>query len=112
MFRDLLRLARRALGFICKGSVSSPLVPDEAGYLDFFTKVVEQLEASAQKVGAMIEEESHDLLSQALTHVFSSLFHTDPHFNFEDAMAPVPEESKGGERSRQHTECTVRPRRI
>ncbi|KAE8799161.1 hypothetical protein D1007_25547 [Hordeum vulgare] len=95
MFQGFERRAHQALGFICRGSILSPLVPDEAGYLDFFTKVVERLEAGTQEVGALIEEECRDLLSQALTHVFTHLFHTYPHFDFEAAMAPVPDATCG-----------------
>ncbi|KAE8816391.1 hypothetical protein D1007_05993 [Hordeum vulgare] len=93
MFQGLDRRARRALGFICTGSVPRPLVPDEAGYLDFFTKVMERLEAGAQQVWPQIKEESCDLLSQVLTRVFSNLFHIDPHFDFEVTMASVLEAS-------------------
>ncbi|KAE8785905.1 hypothetical protein D1007_40335 [Hordeum vulgare] len=55
-------------------------------------------------MGALIEEESQDLLSQALTHAFSNLFHTVPNFNFEAAMAPIPEAIRGtlGKEVRNH----------
>ncbi|KAE8812626.1 hypothetical protein D1007_10325 [Hordeum vulgare] len=86
---------RRAVCFICRGSFPSPLVPDEAGYLDFFTKVVERLEGGAQEVEALIEEGSRDRLSQVLTCSFCNLFHTDPSFNLEAMMALVPEASCG-----------------
>ncbi|KAE8804835.1 hypothetical protein D1007_19069 [Hordeum vulgare] len=78
MFRWLERRARRALGSIFGASISSPLVPDDVGYLDFFTEVMERLEAGAREVGVLIEEESRDLLSQALTCVLSNLLHADP----------------------------------
>ncbi|KAE8777577.1 hypothetical protein D1007_49648 [Hordeum vulgare] len=106
MFQGLKRRARPAPGLISRGSVSSPVVPDKVGYLDFFTKVVERLEAGAREVGALIEDENNDLLSQSLPRVFSNLFHTDPHFNFEAAMAPIPEASRDtvGKAMRDHVD--------
>ncbi|KAE8818262.1 hypothetical protein D1007_04140 [Hordeum vulgare] len=94
MFRGLEWRECRALGFICRGSVSSPLVPDEDRYLDLFTKVVQRLEAGDREVGGLIEEERRNLLSETLTRVFSNLFHTDPHFNFEVAMVPILEANR------------------
>ncbi|KAE8814775.1 hypothetical protein D1007_07772 [Hordeum vulgare] len=79
------------MGSICRGNVSTPLVPNDVGYLDFFTKVVERLEADARQVGALIEEEIHDFLSRALTCVFSNLLCVDPRFDFEATRPPVPE---------------------
>ncbi|KAE8792078.1 hypothetical protein D1007_33402 [Hordeum vulgare] len=78
MFQDLEWRACRALGFIYRGSIPRPLIPDDTDYLDFFTKVVERLEAGAQQVGALIKEESRDLLSQALMHIFSNIFCNGP----------------------------------
>ncbi|KAE8767142.1 hypothetical protein D1007_61537 [Hordeum vulgare] len=94
MFLGLERRVRRGLGFICTVNVSSPLVPDESIYLDFFTKVAGRLEAGAREVGALIVEETRDLVSQALTSVLSNFFHNNPHFNFKAMMAPVPEASR------------------
>ncbi|KAE8803679.1 hypothetical protein D1007_20363 [Hordeum vulgare] len=69
MFHGLERRASRALDSICGSSVYSPLVPDDAGYLDFFTKIMERLEAGTKQVGALIEEESHDILFESLMRV-------------------------------------------
>ncbi|KAE8781408.1 Phosphoribosylformylglycinamidine cyclo-ligase, chloroplastic [Hordeum vulgare] len=44
MFQNLKECAQRVVGSIFKQDVLSPLVLDDAGYLDFFTKVVECLE--------------------------------------------------------------------
>ncbi|KAE8806342.1 hypothetical protein D1007_17497 [Hordeum vulgare] len=107
MFQGLEREARRALGFICRGSVPSSLIRDDAGYLGFFTKVGQRLEAGALQVGALIEEETRDLLSQVVTHIFSNLFHTDPHFDFEATMVPILEASLGalGKAVREHVDA-------
>ncbi|KAE8774507.1 hypothetical protein D1007_53136 [Hordeum vulgare] len=78
VFEGLDHRVCQAVGSICGGRISSPLVPDDVGYLDFFTKVVEQLEVDAKQVGILIEEESRDLLSEALMHVFNNVFCTDP----------------------------------
>ncbi|KAE8792090.1 hypothetical protein D1007_33414 [Hordeum vulgare] len=106
MFQGLGWRASRALASICGGSVSSPLVSDDVCYLDFFTKVMERFEAGAQQVGVLIEEESRDLVSQALTRLFSNLLRSNPHFDFEAAMAPVPKAICGalGKAVRDHVE--------
>jgi hypothetical protein len=66
-------------------------VPDDAGYLAFFTKVIERLEEGAKKVGQLVEEESRDLLARATMRVFSHLLRSDPCFDFEAVIAPIPE---------------------
>ena len=43
MFQGLEGRARRALSSICNESISSPLVPDDAGYLSFFTRKVSSM---------------------------------------------------------------------
>lgn len=91
--QDILR--PRAKGSPClelhlRESISSPLVPDDVGYLAFFTRTVERLEGGAEKVGKLVEEESHDLLTQASTCIFSHLLHSDPDFNFKAVIAPHP----------------------
>ncbi|KAE8813306.1 hypothetical protein D1007_09578 [Hordeum vulgare] len=73
MFQSLEPRAQHALGTICKESISSPVVPHDAGYLNFVTKVVEPLEENAKKVVTMVDEECRDLLGQALMHVFRHL---------------------------------------
>ncbi|KAE8779750.1 hypothetical protein D1007_47177 [Hordeum vulgare] len=95
MFQSLERRDQCTLGFSCKEGVSSLLMPNDAGYLDFFTRVVERLEVSAKKVGKIIEKECCHLLAQALTQVFSHLLHANPHFDFEAGMPPVPKAPRG-----------------
>ncbi|KAE8819025.1 hypothetical protein D1007_03230 [Hordeum vulgare] len=65
MFQYLERRASWALSDICGEGVSSPLVTDNAGYLGFFSRVVECFEAGAEKAHALAEEKSRDLLGQA-----------------------------------------------
>lgn len=76
---------------ICGEGVSSPLVPDDAGYLGLFFRVVECLEAGAEKVHALAEEKSRDLLGQAASDVFNHLLRFDPDFDFTEVLGPVPE---------------------
>lgn len=63
-------------------------MPNDVGYLNFFTKVVERLDGDAKKVGKIIEEECRELLTQASTRVFSHLLHADHFFDFEVVIAP------------------------
>ncbi|KAE8772171.1 hypothetical protein D1007_55854 [Hordeum vulgare] len=91
MFQSLERRASRALSDICRESVSSPLVPDDAGYLGFFLRVVECLQAGAEKVHALTEEKSRDLLGQAASDVLSHLLRLNPDFDFTAVLDPVPE---------------------
>ena len=39
----------------------------------------------------MVEERSRALLGRAFSRVFSHLQHMDPHFDFDAAIAPVPQ---------------------
>lgn len=52
---------------------------------------MECLEEGTNKVGALVEEGSRDLLARASTSVFSHLLCSDPDFDFEVMIAPVPE---------------------
>lgn len=90
MLHDIERGAHCTLGSIFKESVSSPLVLDDAGYLTFFTRVMKRLKEGAKKVGMLVEEESRDLLAQVVTRVFNHLLCSDPDFDFEAVIAPVP----------------------
>ncbi|KAE8776012.1 hypothetical protein D1007_51428 [Hordeum vulgare] len=63
----------------------------DVNYLDFFTKVVERLEAGAKQVGVLNEEESRDLLTHALTRVFGNRLRADPHIDFKATMALILE---------------------
>ena len=76
---------------ICGAGISSPLVPDDAGYLGFFSRVMECLEEGAEKIRVLVEVKRRDLLARAASNVFSHLLHLDPHFDFEAVLGPVPE---------------------
>ncbi|KAE8790569.1 hypothetical protein D1007_35081 [Hordeum vulgare] len=91
MFQSLEMRASRALSDICGEGVSSPLVPDDVGYLGFFSRVVECLEAGAEKAHALVEEKNRDVLGQAASDVFSHLLCLDPDFDFAAVLGPVLE---------------------
>ncbi|KAE8799195.1 hypothetical protein D1007_25482 [Hordeum vulgare] len=91
MFVSLERRASRALSDIYGEGVSSPLVPDDVGYLGFFFHVVECLEAGAEKTHALTEDKSRDLLRQSASDVFSHLLRLDPDFDFTAVLGLVPE---------------------
>ena len=99
MFEDLRLRANQALSSICEENVPSPLVADDAGYLNFFTKVVSCLEGGAGKARRLVEERSHDLLARAFSLVFSHLLCSDPDFDFEAAIAPIPGAIQGAWRA-------------
>ncbi|KAE8807136.1 hypothetical protein D1007_16547 [Hordeum vulgare] len=80
MFQSLERRASQALSDICGEGVSIPLVPDDVGYLGFFSRVVERLEVAAENV-----------FSQTASDVFCHLLHLDPGFDFAILLDPVPE---------------------
>ncbi|KAE8820716.1 hypothetical protein D1007_01477 [Hordeum vulgare] len=88
MFQGIELQARCALGSIWREDVSSPLMLDDADYLDFFTKVVEWLGAGAKNVGLIVAEECRNLLAHAILHVFNHLLRIDPCFDFEAMIAP------------------------
>ncbi|KAE8818269.1 hypothetical protein D1007_03899 [Hordeum vulgare] len=90
-FQSLEGRASQALGDICGEGVSIPLVLDDAGFLGFFLRVVECLEAGAEKAHALAEEKSRDLLGQAASDVFSHLLRLDPDFDSAAVLDPVPE---------------------
>ncbi|KAE8768650.1 hypothetical protein D1007_59857 [Hordeum vulgare] len=91
MFQSLETRASWAFSDICGEGVSSPLVPDDARYLGFFFRVVECLEAGTEKVHALTEGKSRDLLGQAASDVFSHLICLDPDFDFAAVLGPVPQ---------------------
>ena len=78
------------MGSICDGNVSSPLVADDAGYLSFFTSVLERLEGGALKERQLVEEKSRNFLACTSSPVFSQLLRFDPDFDFDTVIAPVP----------------------
>ncbi|KAE8818539.1 hypothetical protein D1007_03671 [Hordeum vulgare] len=91
MFRSLEGRASRALSGICGEGISGPLIRDNAGYLGFFYRIVEHLEAGAGKALALAEESSRDLLGQAASDVFSHLLRLDLDFDFASLLDLVPE---------------------
>ncbi|KAE8803044.1 hypothetical protein D1007_21255 [Hordeum vulgare] len=91
MFQSLEGRASQALNGICGKGVSSPLVPDDGGYLGFFLRVMEHLEAGAEKAHALAEEMSRDLLGQGASDVFNHLLGLDPEFDFAAVLDLVPE---------------------
>ncbi|KAE8787130.1 hypothetical protein D1007_38906 [Hordeum vulgare] len=91
MFRSLERRASRAVSDIYGEGVSGPLIPDDSGYLGFFYRPMEHLEAGAEKALALAEEKSRDLLRQDALDVFNHLLRLDPNFDFALVLDPVPE---------------------
>ncbi|KAE8771046.1 hypothetical protein D1007_57110 [Hordeum vulgare] len=91
MFQPLERRASHALGDMCGEGVSGPLIPDDSRYLGFFYRIMERLEASAEKALAFVEEKSRELLGQAASDVFSHLLRLDPDFDFASVLDPVPQ---------------------
>lgn len=90
MFQDIERRARRALNCVYTESISNPLLPDDADYLAFFTRIVERFEGGVESVRTLVEEEGRDLLARASMHVFIHLLRSDPDFDFEAVIGPVP----------------------
>ena len=72
-----------------------PHVVNYAGNLQFFTNVVTQLEARSVGANRLVEERSRALLGRAFSRVFSHLRSMDPHFDFDTAIAPVPQAVRG-----------------
>ena len=90
MLEDLRVRANRALDTICKESIARPYEADDAGYLRFFTQVVTRLEGGAARARRLIMEKIRDILGCAFSHVFSHLLRSDPDFDFNSTIAPVP----------------------
>ena len=59
--------------------------------MQFFTAVVMQLEERSGRAGRLVEERSRALLKRAFSRVFSHLQNENPHFDFNAAIAPVPQ---------------------
>ena len=66
-----------------------------AGKLQFFTDVVTHLGNRSERARQLVEERSIGLLARAFSRVFSHLQNIDPHFDFDAAIAPVPEAIRG-----------------
>ncbi|KAE8789214.1 hypothetical protein D1007_36601 [Hordeum vulgare] len=80
---------------IWRSKLESSLVPQHAGYIEFSSEIMKELEGVINKVDNALEEECRDLLSLAETRIFIHLLLRDPHFEFAWVMGPVPEESHG-----------------
>ena len=91
MLRTLRERANAALGNICKAAAEELHVTNYAGNLQFFTNMVTHLENRSKRARQLVEERSHGLLARAFSRVFSYLQNIDPLFNFDNAIAPVPE---------------------
>ena len=91
MLRDLRTRANQALGAICDEHAPQPHAEDYANHLRFFTDVVTRLENRAERARELVDEKSRGLLGRAFSRVFSHLLNTNPDFNFDAAIAPVPE---------------------
>ncbi|KAE8817761.1 hypothetical protein D1007_04527 [Hordeum vulgare] len=89
MFRSLKGRASRSLRDICGEGVVDPLIPNDAGYLGFFYRIVENLEAGAGKALALAEEKSRDLFGPAASDILSHLLRLDPDFDFAMVLDPV-----------------------
>ncbi|KAE8819558.1 hypothetical protein D1007_02544 [Hordeum vulgare] len=85
--------AREAVRSICRLGLESPSIPPDTGNAKLSAELVKQLEGATKKVDNILEEECRDLFSLAATHVFGHLLLRDPHFEFEEVVGPVPEES-------------------
>ena len=95
MLRTLREKANAALGNICEAAAEEPHVTNYAGNLQFFTDVVTHLESRSERYCQLVEERSRGLLARAFSRVFSHLQNIDPLFNFDAAIAPVPEAVRG-----------------
>ena len=83
------------MGNICEAALSEPRAINYAGNLQFFTDIVTQLEARSVRANRLVEEKSRALLGRAFSRVFSHLQNMDPHFDFDAAIAPVPQAVRG-----------------
>ena len=95
MLRTLRERANTALGNICEAASEEPHVTNYAGNLQVFTDVVTHLENRSEGAHQLFEERSHGLLARAFSRVFSHPQNIDPHFDFDAAIAPVPEAIRG-----------------
>src|SRR4051812_6305809 len=95
MLTTIRERANIALGNICEAAVGEPHTINYAGNLQFFTAVVTQLEARSVRADRLVEERSRALLGRAFSRVFSHLRNMDPHFDFDAAIAPVPQAIRG-----------------
>ena len=95
MLQGLRYRANTALGHICDENAPHPHTDNYASHLRFFTEVVTRLENRSERARQLVEERSRSLLRRAFSRVFSHLQNTDPNFDFDAAIAPVPEAIRG-----------------
>ena len=95
MLHTLREMANAALSNIYEAVAEEPHVTNYAGNLQFFTDVVTHLENRSERARQLVEERSRGLLARAFSRVFSHLQNIDPHFDFDAAIAPVPEAIRG-----------------
>ena len=95
MLQDLRNRVNTALGHICDENAPHPHSNDYASHLIFFTDVVTRLEARSDRDRRLVEERSRGLLGRAFSHVFNHLRNTFPDFDFDAAIAPIPQAVRG-----------------
>ena len=95
MLWTLRERANAALGNICEAVAEEPHVTNYAGNLRFFTNVVTHLENRTEMSRQLVAERSRGLLVRAFSRIFSHLHNIDPLFDFDAAIAPVPEAVRG-----------------
>ena len=76
-------------------AVGAPHATNYADNLQFFTDIVTQLEARSVGANRLVEERSRALLGCAFSRVFSHLQNMFPGFDFDAAIAPVPQAVRG-----------------
>ena len=95
MLEGLRNRANAALSHICDENAPHPHSNDYVSHLRFFTDVVMRLENRSERARLLVEERSRGLLGRAFSRVFSHLQNTYQDFDFDAAIAPVPEATRG-----------------
>ncbi|KAE8772815.1 hypothetical protein D1007_55119 [Hordeum vulgare] len=98
--------AQQGLSSICRMGPGCSFVPQGAGYAEFSSEFVTELEGAAKKVDNILEGECRNVFSLAATRVFSHLLLREPHFKFEGVMGPLPQESHGDRHGGPHALAT------
>ena len=83
------------MGYTCEENAPHPHSNDYASHLIFFTNVVTRLEARSDRARQLVEERSRGLLGRTFSRVFSHLRNTFPDFDFDAAIATVPQAIRG-----------------
>ncbi|KAE8771430.1 hypothetical protein D1007_56696 [Hordeum vulgare] len=78
---------------MCRLGIESPFVPLGAGYTEFSSELVKELEGTTKKEDNILKQECRDLFSVAATRVFIQLILRNPPFGFEEVIGPVPVDS-------------------